>query len=386
MPNYHNPLKIGFLSLNDPLDPRQWSGIVRSMFSAIQKHWGEVTSLQATIPDLTFLTKICNKASLAIQHKKYNVNHCLVNAWLYGRYFNHILAGKDFDIIFAPAASTQIACVKTSMPIVYAIDATFSAIVDYYAAYSGLSGISIKEGNWIERAALNNASLIISASPWAKQSAMRSYFIEEQKIAIVPLGANLDEIPDEEVVKTKKKSNRCRLLFLGVDWERKGGSIAFDTLLHLERTGTAAELIVCGCIPPSRFKHPGMHVIPFLDKNNHQQRFSLFELFKTSDFLFLPTRAEGFGIVFAEANAFGVPAIATDTGGVSGAIINGENGYLLPPSATGEQYAELISKIYSDDVSYYNLIRSSREAFNKRLNWDSWAQSVREIICEKLRI
>ena len=45
------------------------------------------------------------------------------------------------------------------------------------------------------------------------------------------------------------KSGRCHLLFLEVDWVRKGGDIAFETLLKLEELDMQAELLVCGCAP-----------------------------------------------------------------------------------------------------------------------------------------
>jgi surfactin synthase thioesterase subunit len=37
---------------------------------------------------------------------------------------------------------------------------------------------------------------------------------------------------------------------MGVSWERKGGAIAFETLLELEKMGIQAELIVSGCTFP----------------------------------------------------------------------------------------------------------------------------------------
>ena len=48
--------------------------------------------------------------------------------------------------------------------------------------------------------------------------------------------------------------------------------LAFEALLELERRGIDAHLTVCGCVPPDRFRHPRMHVIPFLDKNVKAQR------------------------------------------------------------------------------------------------------------------
>ncbi len=242
--------------------------------------------------------------------------------------------------------------------------------------------MSIREGNFIERLAIEKACLILYASQWAAQSAINDYGADESKIKVVPLGANLedDDIPNEELIFQKNKSDSCRLFFLGVDWRRKGGDIAFETLLKLEELGIESELVVCGCVPPKGISHEKMKVLPFLNKNNVNDRKILIDQFVTSDFLILPTRNECFGIVFCEANAFGLPVITTNTGGVPEVIKNGENGFMLPINAEGSDYAEIISSIYLDDKRYYNLVISSRAAFESRLNWNVWGITVKKLI------
>ena len=89
-------------------------------------------------------------------------------------------------------------------------------------------------------------------------------------------------------------------------------------------------------------------------------------------------------MVFCEASAYGLPIITTDTGGVSGAVTEGENGFLLPPSAMGAQYAELIAKIYGDDQRYAQLVQSSRATYDNKLNWDAWGMTVTGFIHEML--
>jgi glycosyltransferase involved in cell wall biosynthesis len=123
-----------------------------------------------------------------------------------------------------------------------------------------------------------------------------------------------------------------------------------------------------------------MTVIPFLDKNDKVQSKELNNLFLKSDFLLLPTRSEAYGVVFCEANAFGLPVITTDTGGVSSVIESGKNGFMLPINAKGIDYAKLIKDIYMDDEKYYGLVLSSRETFEEKLNWDSWAKTVCKLI------
>ena len=149
-------------------------------------------------------------------------------------------------------------------------------------------------------------------------------------------------------------------------------------LLELERVGIEADLIVCGAVPPRNVAHKRLKIIPYLDKNKPAQRKRLMRLIGSSDFLILPTRRDTFGHVFCEANAYGVPAIATDVGGVAEVIRNGVNGYTLPLSAGPADYAELIRDIYLDDERYRRLVRGSRDEFEQRLNWDVWGRGVAE--------
>jgi glycosyltransferase involved in cell wall biosynthesis len=60
------------------------------------------------------------------------------------------------------------------------------------------------------------------------------------------------------------------------------------------------------------------------------------------------------------------------------------NGYMLPLKARGREYAELIKELYEDDQKYYQLIRTSRETFEKKLNWDNWGKEVNSLIKELL--
>jgi len=228
--------------------------------------------------------------------------------------------------------------------------------------------------------AYQNATVLLYSSYWAARSALEDYGVDPQKVHTIFFGANLDTIPSREMVLAKKKSERCRLLFMGLGWERKGGAIAFETLLELEKLGIQAELIVCGCTPPKEVAHERMRIIPFLDKNDERQSKETENLYAMSDFLLVPTRCDAYGHVFCEASAFGLPSITTNTGGVPEVVRNGENGYVLPYSARGSEYAQMIAEIYQDDQRYTALVKSSRAAFESRLNWDTWGRAVKDLL------
>jgi glycosyltransferase involved in cell wall biosynthesis len=79
-----------------------------------------------------------------------------------------------------------------------------------------------------------------------------------------------------------------------------------------------------------------------------------------------------------------LPVIATNTGGVSEIVREGENGHLLPPDAGGSAYAEVIARIYRDDQRYAEMVRASRTAFEERLNWAVWGMMTNKILVELL--
>jgi glycosyltransferase involved in cell wall biosynthesis len=224
----------------------------------------------------------------------------------------------------------------------------------------------------------------VYSSRWAAESAIHDYAVDPDKVHTVFYGANLDSIPALETVLRKVPSAECRLLFVGVGWDVKGGAIALEILVELEAMGIEAQLIVCGSTPPRGLSHQRMRIIPFLDKRDDRQRAQLEELYATSDFLLHPTRREAFGHVFCEASAFGLPSITSNTGGVPEVVRDGENGYVLPYDAAASEYVRIIADVYRDRERYKALVASSRAAYEARLNWDAWATSVTEIVRETL--
>jgi hypothetical protein len=49
-------------------------------------------------------------------------------------------------------------------------------------------------------------------------------------------------------------------------------------------------------------------------------------------------------------------------------------------AARGNEYAQRMAEVYADDQWYAKLVRSSRETFENRLNWDTWGMMVRDIL------
>jgi glycosyltransferase involved in cell wall biosynthesis len=287
------------------------------------------------------------------------------------------------DIIFSPG-TIPIAYLDINKPKVFYTDGTFAGMLGFYESFTNLCAETIKSGYEIDQAALSTCSLAIYASDWAAQTAIDNYKVNPEKVKVVPLGANFecnrtyDDI--KEIIKNRSRTT-CRLLFMGVDWERKGGDLVVKIMKNLNSVGLKTELHIAG-VQSLPFKDLPENVIDhgFISKFSQEGRDKIERLFAESHFLVLPTKAECFGMVFCEANSFGVPNIATQVGGVPTAVKDNINGKLFPLSATETEYSDYILRLFNNYSEYEELAISSFNEYQSRLNWSVSGKKIVELI------
>jgi len=376
------PIKVGFLSRQNYLDKTTFSGILYYMRIALRATEMQVIDLGNPRKPSRW-RKFFNRVTKSNDPGKLGSPRYIAEHIKFASLIKKQLIQTPCDVIFAPVAKGELTYIETTIPIVSLSDVTFSLLEKTYQL--DLDEQQRKVESEQEFLAVSKAKKLVYPSEWAANSAIFDYKAEPTKIEIIPFGANLDEPPLANEVLSPKQTSSCRLLFVGRDWSRKGGDIAFQTLISLCERGVDAELVIVGSTPPPEIKHEKLRVIPYLDKNVPQQQKQLDELFLNSNFFLFPTRADCSPIVICEANAFGLPAITTDVGGIPTIVKNGRNGYMLPLSASGEDYANLILENFSNRTHYENLVRSSREEYDQRLNWNKWAESLHQVIMKMLQ-
>lgn len=371
--------RLGFLTSSDPHDRGAWSGTQHFMFRALQREFAEVVPMGpvSILPGARF-GKAADRVSRMLSGRGINHRHNSWNGRAYGRRFNRMLEEGSCDLVFAPAGGVEIAYLETRLPVCYLSDTSYGQISEYYPKYSRQWPAALRGGNAIEQRALTRADAVVYSSKWAADYVLEHYEVDPAKVTVLPFGANLESAPDRSDVLPREVPGTWRLLLLGVSWERKGGAIVLEALERLLGQGHDVELVVCGCVPP--VSHPRMRVIPFLDKNDPRQYAELLELIRSSHLLVVPTRAEAFGIVFCEASAYAVPSVVTATGGTTTAVEDGVNGLTLPYEAGGDEFAAAIASLVRDPGRYLALCTSSRDRYERELNWGSWARRMRAIM------
>ena len=178
---------------------------------------------------------------------------------------------------------------------------------------------------------LHRARSLVAWSQWAASSLVDDYNIDPSIISVIPPGVDTRRWRRE--LPRNKKDGPIRILFVGGDFERKGGDVlveAFQRLLldpEVAERGVELDLVTMSDVPEA----PGITVHRGLTPNCAE----LIALYHRSDIFCLPTRADCSPLVLAEAAAAGLPAITTSIGGVAESVIDGTTGHLVDPTVDG---------------------------------------------------
>jgi glycosyltransferase involved in cell wall biosynthesis len=378
----YTPKKIVYLTSRNAKDKREWSGTMYYMAQSLAKHSGEVIYVGPYTPKVVvFFLKIFRKFSEKVLRKKYSLPYSVLLELAYKYHFGRVIRKIKPDVVFAPSSAGEMSFLKADCPIVYLGDITFRLLIDNYPNFTNLSRFSIREAEFVERQTYKNAAALIFSSEWAAESARVDYHVPAHKVHMFSFGANMDDIPPRNEAVSKKIEGPVKLLFLGVDWVRKGGDIVFSAFENLQKRGVDVELTVCGCVPP--VQNPKLTVIKFLNKNNPEDFKKLYKIFTQTHFLFVPSKSDCTPIVFCEANAFGIPVLSSTVGGIPSVVYNSVNGFTLPLDAHPNEFADIIEQYVNGQRSYNELAVSSRDFYESTLNWDQWGKRMNELF-EKL--
>lgn len=237
-----------------------------------------------------------------------------------------------------------------------------------------------------DKAALQRASLVLYASEWAAQVAISQYQINPSKVKVVPFGPNIPSnysFEDIQLIVKSRPSSECKLLFIGGEWNRKGGDVAVQVVSELNRSGLKTELTIVGCNPPiDPSLTPYIKCLGYVSNASPEGIKKLQKLLSESHFFILPTRAEAFGYVFCEASSFGVPSLATDVGGIPTIIRDDMNGKKFSKDAKIEEYCTYITDLFTDYSRYQDLALSSFREYEARLNWIVAGQTIKKLLTE----
>ena len=238
-----------------------------------------------------------------------------------------------------------------------------------------------------EEDVIEGARRIVASTSAEKEDLVAHYGADESKICVAAPGVDHDLF-----TPGLKAPARIRMgwpdvptvLFAGRIQSLKGADIALEAYLRLQRRIDRTRLVIVGSPSGSegvreletlqrRVKEADLvDQVTFAEPVPHRE---MADVYRASDVVVVPSRAESFGLVAAEAQAAGVPVVAANVGGLRHVVPEGSGGVLVD-GWDPEVWADAIASVLTDHELAASLAESGplhAEAF-------SWDLAVERIV------
>jgi starch synthase len=199
-----------------------------------------------------------------------------------------------------------------------------------------------------ERNVYDGIDVIFTMSDYLRGTFIECFGVEERRVTTIGAGINLETLPS--VVAGKAYDNK-KLLFVGANFERKGGMELLRAFQVVRSAHPTAELCIVGprniCIPPEMSR--GVVYAGFLSKNDPVQMRQFERILATSSLFVMPSLYEPFGIAPLEAMAHCIPAVLTNAWAFPEMVTPGVNGELVKPGDAADLAEKLIALLHDPD-------------------------------------
>ena len=195
---------------------------------------------------------------------------------------------------------------------------------------------------------LRRAHRVLPMSQWARRSLVDDYGVHHERAVVLATGIDLVQwTPD-----TEPHTGPMRILFVGGDFDRKGGQVLLSAFDRLPSGSAELHVVTRSTLDA----HDG--VVPHYGMEPNSPE--LIALFRSCDVFVLPSRAEAFPNVVIEASASGLASIVTSVGAMDEMVVHGETGYVIDVDDSVE-LARLLQQLAEDPDLRSRLGAAARE-------------------------
>jgi glycosyltransferase involved in cell wall biosynthesis len=270
------------------------------------------------------------------------------------------------------------------LPSVISLDATpmnYDSVGGHYGHRAAGDGVVDQQKRLWNRRAFHAATMLVAWSEWARRSLSQDYGVDPAKVRVLAPGAapayfEIGRRRDTGTPATAVDDRLPRLLFVGGDFRRKGGTELLECMRGPLADRCELDVVTRDPVAPVR----NVYVHHGIGPNDP----ALLKLFADADIFVLPSHADCLAVVLMEATASALPVVTTNVGALAEAIRPGQTG-LVVRAGDGADLCRALETLVDDADARRRMGRGghalARDRFDARAN----GRALLDIVIEATR-
>ena len=301
-------------------------------------------------------------------------------AWLAGR---ELLKARSYDLVNAhfavPTGPGSLPLARLAgLPHVLSIHGG-----DIFDPSKRASPHRIPPLRWAVTELLKRSDRVVAQSTDTREKALH-YYTAGRDIDVIPLGIRRPPPGSPDRRSLGLPEDRFVVSTVGRLVRRKG----LDNLLSALARPECAEvhLVVVGSGPEREDLEELAEALGMASRvtfTGWVDEAQKWQILRASDAYVSATLHEGFGLMFLEAMAVGVPVVTPNHGGHTDFLRDGITGYLVPPS-NNEALSEAVARLVADEDAAARMGAANRELFESRYTIQHCARAYEDLFAEVL--
>ena len=193
------------------------------------------------------------------------------------------------------------------------VDCTHRQSMEQWPAWNPLRGRALRRWLAREREQYQRAAHLFAFYDETARSLVEHYGVSPDRVSVVGAGANVERLPEPR----RRPDGPPTILFVGNDFERKGGPRLLEAFARLRQRVPDARLRIVGTPYPV----PAGAGVEHLGRIHDHAQMS--RLYGEADVFCLPSYFDPFPGALLEAMAHELPCVVTTTSGIPEIIVEG---------------------------------------------------------------
>lgn len=337
--------RIVGIAPSDPWDRLTQSGTSYHLFTALERREALLGAVSAALPSaietLAKLASFAPRRRRWVERYEYSPLRRTARSRAASRRVSSLAAGRPYATLqigawYAIADDQSGPVLRASFH-----DANLAVFARQGSFIEDRSASHIRQELAAEQHLFDRLDVIFTRSEWLRQSFIEDFGQAPAKVVNTLSGANVKSLPCSI---PERSPSPMRILFVGYDFERKGGPFLLEAFSMLRKSHPDAELWIVG--PEAGDPAPGVRWHGVIDRRTEEGDRLMDSLHREATALIMTSRYEPFGNALLEAMAYGLPCVGSEVCAMPEIVDAGRSGLLVPygdPAALAEALRSLAS-------------------------------------------